>query len=72
MVKHAVILPTEISLCGISPTKGITGGWLFTETEMRLRKGQQYSLFKDSVTCKKCLDVGKELVDVVCTCNNDD
>lgn len=72
MIKHAVVLPTETSLCGIHPTKDIVSGWLFTNTGMRLHKGQQYSLFKDSVTYKECLDASKNLVDVVCTCDNDD
>ena len=72
MTTHAVILPTETSLCDIHPIKDIRSGWIFTEEGMKLNKGQQYSLFKNTVTCKKCLEIGKNLVEVNCSCYNDD
>lgn len=65
-MKHCVVLPTEKSLCGL-PSHGLHGGYIFTEVDMRLRKGPQYNLFHDSVDCIECLEVGKTLVDNICS-----
>jgi len=65
-MKHGIILPTEKSLCDL-PSNELNGGYIFTEVGMRLRKGQQYNLFRDSVDCPNCLEVGKTLVDDICT-----
>ena len=54
-MKHAVVLPTETTLCGIHPVTEAHAGWVFTETGMRLREGQQYNLFLNSVDCAECL-----------------
>lgn len=64
-MKHCVVLPTEKSLCGL-PSHEIKSGYIFTEIDMRLRKGQQYNLFRDSVDCPECLVVSKTLVDDIC------
>jgi len=65
-MKHGVVLPTEKSLCGL-PSHELQGGYIFTEVDMRLRKGQQYNIFRDSVECPDCLEVGKTLVDNICS-----
>ena len=65
-MKHCVVLPTEKSLCGL-PSHELVGGYVFTEEGMKLRKGQQYNLFRDSVDCPDCLEVGKTIVDDICT-----
>lgn len=67
MEKHAVVLPTETTLCGIHLLLDAHAGWVFTEKDMRLRKGQQYNLFCDSVNCVECLKASKTLVDNICS-----
>jgi hypothetical protein len=65
-MKHAVILPTGKTLCGLDSSTQ-PAGWVFTEEGMKLRKGQQYSLFKDSVSCEKCVKIAKTtLLDETC------
>lgn len=64
-MKHSVVLPNEKTLCGL-PSHKLKGGYIFTETGMVLRKGQQYNLFKESVECKACLEIGKTLVQDIC------
>lgn len=65
-MKHCVILPTEKSLCGLL-SHTLHAGYIFTEVNMKLRKGQQYNLFRDSVDCPECLEVGKTLIDNTCS-----
>jgi len=64
-MKHAIDLTTEKSLCGL-PCGDLKGGWIFTEPDMRLRKGQQYNLFRDTVDCPDCVETSKTLVDDIC------
>jgi hypothetical protein len=69
-MKHAAVIPTEKTLCG-QPSFDKVAGYIFTEEGMKLRSGQQYSLFKDSVDCEGCLEAGKALVEDRCdTCGN--
>jgi hypothetical protein len=65
-MKHASYLPENKTLCGLPLPQSV--GWGFVELGMRLRKGQQYSLFEESVDCPQCLEVSKTLVDDVCSC----
>ena len=70
-MKHAAYLPEDKILCGLLLPQKV--GWGFTEPRdkpgMRIRRGQQYSFFRESVTCPQCLEMGKELVDDTCpTC----
>lgn len=68
-MKHAILLPTETTLCGL-PSNDKRAGWIFNSIGMKLRKGQQYSLFQESVSCPSCLYAGKELIDETCpTCH---
>lgn len=67
-MKHAIILSASKSLCGMQSNE-LMGAYIFTEEDMRLHKGQQYNLFRESVDCPTCLEVGKTLVDNICpTC----
>jgi hypothetical protein len=58
-MKHAVILPTGRTLCGLDSLTA-PSGWVFVEEGMRLKKGQQYSLFRESVSCEECLRITKD------------
>jgi hypothetical protein len=66
MTIHASFLPDDKTLCGLPLPQPV--GWGFTELDMRLRKGQQYSLFKESVDCPECLEASKMFVDDICPC----
>jgi hypothetical protein len=65
-MKHGIFLSIGKSLCDL-PSNELIAGYIFTESDMHLRKGQQYNIFRDSVDCEKCLEVGKTLVVNVCT-----
>jgi hypothetical protein len=68
-MKHCAYLPEDKTLCVLPLPQRV--GWSFVEgrdkPNMRLRKGQQYSLFKNSVTCPECLEFGKFLMDNICS-----
>ena len=71
--KHSSYLPEGKTLCGLPLPQKVSWGFVDDRDKpgMRIRKGQQCSLFKESVTCSQCLELGKELVDDVCSiCGN--
>lgn len=64
-LKHAAILPEEKTLCGLE-SKSSVCSWVFTENDMKLSKGQQYSLFREMVSCESCLEVAKNKIKDKC------
>jgi hypothetical protein len=72
-MKYAAYLPEDKTLCGLPLPQKVSWGFIEARDKqgMRINKGQQYSLFKESVTCPQCLELGKELVDDICPyCGN--
>jgi hypothetical protein len=57
-MRHATILPAGKTVCGLDPST-VPSGWVFTEQAMKLRKGQQYSLYRSSMSCEECLRIAK-------------
>lgn len=72
MIVHAGEINNGKTLCGLS-TLSNNCGWVFTEDNMKLNKGQMHSLFKDRVTCEECLKIAKEtrLKDVCGECGKE-
>lgn len=66
-MKHAAILPLEKTLCNLD-SKTSFCGWGFTETDMKINKGQQYNLFRNSVDCPECLEIAKNMLNNICDC----
>jgi hypothetical protein len=64
-MKHAVVLPTGLTLCGL-PSNESKAAWVFSEEGMLLKKGSQSSLFEETVTCEECKEKGKSLIDDTC------
>jgi hypothetical protein len=59
MITHAGDLSTEKTLCGLTTGSNMCG-WVFTEKDMKLDKGQMHSLFENKVSCEACLRITKE------------
>jgi hypothetical protein len=68
MLKHAAdaIEGKDAALwCGES-TNGNVVSWVATYPDSKLRDGQQYSLFKELVTCPGCLKSAKGRLEEIC------
>ena len=59
MITHAADLTVKETLCGLTTCSNICG-WIFTENNMKLNRGQQQHLFEDKVSCEACLKIAKE------------
>lgn len=59
MILHAGDLTTKETLCGLD-LQHSNCKWAFTEKDMKLSKGQMFTLFKSMVTCETCLSIAKE------------